>query len=145
MPGLGLPLLFDFDAYAGDAVEARLQRAVRAARRAASAALAAPAGFPAVVKPSVGSGSTGVRLVVSEPGLALARAALAAEGAQAVVEEFVAGPSLSIEVIALGGEALTLLPTFLEFDAAYDCKRVVAPVDGAGGAAPVDGGGPPAS
>ena len=89
-------------------------------------------GFPAVVKPSVGSGSAGVRLVSSEPGLALARAALAAQGAQAVVEEFVAGPSLSVEVIALGGEVLTLLPTFLEFDAAYDCKRVVAPVEGAG-------------
>ena len=34
---------------------------------------------------------------------------LAAQGAQAVIEELVAGPSLSIEVIAFGGEALTLL------------------------------------
>ncbi len=95
-----------------------------------------------MVKPSVGSGSKGVRLVTSEPGLVLARAALAADGAQAVVEEYVAGPSLSIEVIALGGEVVTMLPTWLEFDAAYDCKRVVAPVGGAGGAAAgVAGGG----
>ena len=28
-----------------------------------------------------------------------------------------AGPSLSIEVVSLGGEAVTLLPTWLEFDA----------------------------
>ena len=39
-----------------------------------------------------------------------------------------AGPSLSLEVLAWGGRAVPLQVTGLEFDAAYDCKRVVAPV-----------------
>ena len=134
VPMMGLPLLFDLGAYA--VTRSKLRSNALFERLDVPRPRPWPrCGFPAVVKPSVGSGSTGVQLVRSEPGLALARAALAAHGAQAVVEEFVAGPSLSVEVIALGGEALTLLPTFLEFDAAYDCKRVVAPVDGAGGAA----------
>ena len=145
VPRMGLPLLFDFDAYA--VTQSKLRSNALFERLGVPCPLPWPrCGFPVVVKPSVGSGSTGVQLVSSEPGLALARAALAAQGAQAVIEELVAGPSLSIEVIAFGGEALTLLPTFLEFDAAYDCKRVVAPVEGAGaapgehaGAAPADG------
>ena len=133
VPRMGLPLLFDLDAYA--VTSSKLRSNALFERLDVPRPLPWPrCGFPAVVKPSVGSGSAGVRLVSSEPGLALARAALAAQGAQAVVEEFVAGPSLSVEVIALGGEVLTLLPTWLEFDAAYDCKRVVAPVDGAEGA-----------
>ena len=135
-PGLGVPLLFDYNAYL--VTQSKLASNELFARLDVPRPLPWPAcGLPAVVKPSVGSGSSGVRLVVSEPGLVLARAALAAAGEQAVVEEYVAGPSLSIEVIALGGEALTLLPTFLEFDAVYDCKRVVAPVDVGPGAAPV--------
>ena len=127
-PGLGVPLLFDFNAYL--VTQSKVASNELFARLDVPRPRPWPAcGLPAVVKPSVGSGSTGVRLVVSEPGLVLARAALAAQGEQAVVEEYVAGPSLSIEVIALGGEALTLLPTFLEFDAVCDCKRVVAPVE----------------
>ena len=39
-----------------------------------------------------------------------------------------AGPSLSLEVLAWGGRAVPLQVTGLEFDAAYDCRRVVAPV-----------------
>ena len=142
VPMMGLPLLFDLGAYA--VTQSKLRSNALFERLDVPRPLPWPrCGFPVVVKPSVGSGSTGVQLVSSEPGLALARAALAAQGAQAVVEELVAGPSLSVEVIALGGEVLTLLPTFLEFDAAYDCKRVVAPVEGAGeapvGGAAVDG------
>ena len=134
VPMTGLPLLFDLGAYA--VTQSKLRSNALFERLDVPRPRPWPrCGFPVVVKPSVGSGSTGVQLVRSEPGLALARAALAAQGAQAVVEEFVAGPSLSVEVIAFGGEALTFLPTFLEFDAAYDCKRVVAPVAGAGGAA----------
>ena len=137
VPMMGLPLLFDLGAYA--VTQSKLRSNALFERLDVPRPLPWPrCGFPVVVKPSVGSGSTGVQLVSSEPGLALARAALAAQGAQAVVEELVAGPSLSGEVSALGGEVLTLLPTFLDFDAAYDCKRVVAPVEGAG-EAPVGG------
>ncbi|HUK76180.1 MAG TPA: hypothetical protein VL117_01120, partial [Thermoleophilia bacterium] len=129
-PGLGVPLLFDLDAYA-----------VTQSKTASNELFAAldvprprvwpPCGFPAVVKPSVGSGSAGVEIVWSEPELALARARLAARGAGVVVEEFVAGPSLSVDMVSFGGETVTLAPTWLEFDRVWDCKRAVAPVRGA--------------
>ncbi|MGZ4199347.1 MAG: 3-methylornithine--L-lysine ligase PylC, partial [Thermoleophilia bacterium] len=143
VPMMGLPLLFDLEAYAVS--QSKLRSNALFERLDLPRPLPWPGcGFPAVVKPSVGSGSKGVRLVTSEPGLVLARAALAADGAQAVVEEYVAGPSLSIEAVALGGEVVTLLPTWLEFDAAYDCKRVVAPVGGPSGAVVDAAGAPPA-
>ncbi len=139
VPGIGVPLLFDLDAYT--VTSSKLRSNALFERLDVPRPLAWPCGFPVVVKPAVGSGSAGVSVVFSEPALELVRAHLAAEGADAVVEEFVSGPSLSIEVLSLGGEAVTLLPTWLEFDAVLDCKRVVAPVDGEGGAATVGGGG----
>ncbi len=119
-----------------DPVEAALQRPVRAARRAAPAALAgvrlSGRGQAERRQRQQGRASGHLR-ARPRPG---ARGPRAPTAPQAVVEEYVAGPSLSIEVVALGGEVVTLLPTWLEFDAAYDCKRVVAPV---GGAIGVDG------
>lgn len=85
-------------------------------------------GLPVVVKPSVGSGSQGVRVVPSEPALALVRAEMAARGEEPVIEEYVPGPSLSLEVLGRAGEVAVLQPTGLEFDEIYDCKRVIAPV-----------------
>ena len=144
VPGIGVPLLFDLDAYA--VTSSKLRSNTVFERLDVPRPRVWPCAFPVVVKPAVGSGSAGVSVVFSEPALELARARLAAEGADAVVEEFVSGPSLSIEVVSLGGKAVTLLPTWLEFDAVLDCKRVVAPVDGEGGAARFVGAGaaPPA-
>ena len=90
-------------------------------------------GFPAVVKPSTASGSEGVAVVHDEAALAAARSELERRGHDVVVEEYVAGPSLSLEVLAWGGRAVPLQVTGLEFDAAYDCRRVVAPVGEAAG------------
>ncbi len=82
------------------------------------------------MKPDSASGSEGVRVVTCDKELREARASLEAAGHEVVIEEYVAGPSLSLEVLAWGGRAVPLQVTGLEFDAAYDCKRVVAPVDG---------------
>ena len=139
VPGIGVPLLFDLDAY--EVTSSKLRSNALFERLDVPRPRAWPCALPVVVKPAVGSGSAGVSVVYSEPALELARARLAAEGADTVVEEFVSGPSLSIEVVSLGGETVTLLPTWLEFDAVLDCKRVVAPVDGEGGAAAIGGGG----
>ncbi len=139
VPGIGVPLLFDLDAYTVSSSKLRSNALFE--RLDVPRPKAWPCAFPVVVKPAVGSGSAGVSVVSSEPALELARARLAAEGADAVAEEFVSGPSLSIEVVSLGGAAVTLLPTWLEFDAVLDCKRVVAPVDREGGAAATGGGG----
>ena len=127
--GLGVPLLFDLDAYAVTQSKLRSNE-LFAALDVSRPRAWPPCGYPAVVKPNVGSGSAGVEVVWSEPELALARARLAAQGAAAVVEEFVAGPSLSIDMVSFGGETVTLAPTWLEFDRVWDCKRVVAPVRG---------------
>ena len=134
VPRWDVPLLFDLDAY--------LISQSKAASRHLFAELDVPrpaawpeCGFPAVVKPDSASGSEGVRVVTCDEELRTASASLEAAGHEVVVEEYVAGPSLSLEVLAWGGAAVALQVTGLEFDAAYDCKRVVAPVGGAGGPA----------
>ncbi|MEI6725776.1 MAG: ATP-grasp domain-containing protein, partial [Actinomycetes bacterium] len=131
VPRWDVPLLFDLDAY--------LISQSKAASRHLFAELDVPrpaawpeCGFPAVVKPDSASGSEGVRVVTCDEELREARTSLEAAGHEVVVEEYVAGPSLSLEVLAWGGRAVPLQVTGLEFDAAYDCKRVVAPVGEAG-------------
>jgi len=128
VPRWDVPLLFDLDAY--------LISQSKAASRHLFAELDVPrpaawpeCGFPAVVKPDSASGSEGVRVVTCDEELREARTSLEAAGHEVVVEEYVAGPSLSLEVLAWGGRAVPLQVTGLEFDAAYDCKRVVAPVE----------------
>ncbi|MCZ7661531.1 MAG: 3-methylornithine--L-lysine ligase PylC [Thermoleophilia bacterium] len=86
-------------------------------------------GLPAVVKPSGSSGSEGVHRAGDHQELERARQTLEAAGHEVVVQECVDGPSLSLEVMADGRRVLPLLPALLEFDAAFDCKRVVAPVE----------------
>jgi 3-methylornithine--L-lysine ligase len=122
-----VPLLFDVEAY-------RVSASKLASRRLFEE-LDVPrprewptCGFPAVVKPSTASGSEGVVVAHDAEELAAARQGLERAGHEVVVEEFVAGPSLSLEVLAWGGRAVPLQVTGLEFDAAYDCRRVVAPV-----------------
>lgn len=123
----GVPLLFDLAAY-------RVTQS-KAASRELFERLEVPlpdpwpaCGFPAVVKPDSASGSDGVTVVHDDAGLESAVAGLRAAGHEPVVEEYVCGPSLSFEVLAAGGRARALQVTGLEFDAVYDCKRVVAPV-----------------
>ncbi|MBU7008389.1 3-methylornithine--L-lysine ligase PylC [Phosphitispora fastidiosa] len=82
--------------------------------------------FPAILKPSNGSGSTGVRTINTERELKKLLMKLGSQPGNPVVEEFVHGPSLSLEVAALNGEPLALQVTELEFDPDYDCKRVLA-------------------
>ena len=87
VPRLGVPLLFDPDAYA--VTQSKLRSNALFERLDVPRPAAWPAcGFPAMVKPSVGSGSSQVQLVWSEPELVPARARLAASGADAVVEEY---------------------------------------------------------
>ena len=127
VPAWDVPLLFDLDAY-------RVTASKLASRRL-FAELDVPrpgdwpaCGFPVVVKPSTASGSEGVVVAHDEAELDAARRELERGGHEVVVEEYVAGPSLSLEVLAWGGRAVPLQVTGLEFDAAYDCRRVVAPV-----------------
>lgn len=82
--------------------------------------------FPLTVKPSGASGSAGVRRVENEQELQ----ALCGElGSLAgwVIQEYLEGPSYSLEVVAFQGRCRTFQVTELEMDAVYDCKRVLAP------------------
>ena len=139
VPVWGVPLLFDLDAYRVSESKLASQRLFE--ELDVPRPLPWPScGFPAVVKPDSASGSEGVSVVADEAELAAALARLAAAGHRPVVEEYVAGPSLSLEVLAWDGRAVPLQVTGLEFDAVYDCKRVVAPVGEAAAGVPAAAG-----
>ena len=82
--------------------------------------------FPIVVKPDGESGSRGVEVIRNEKELASLfpdKASLK----KMVTEEYLEGPSYSIEVIGFPGNYTPLQVTQLHMDNDYDCKRVLAP------------------
>lgn len=79
--------------------------------------------FPVIVKPSNLSGSLGVEKVNDQCCL---WALLNRVGRDMVIQEFLQGPSYSLEVIAHKGKSVGLQVTELRFDFGYDCKRVMA-------------------
>ena len=83
-------------------------------------------GFPVVAKPSVGSGSQGVKVFDNQADL---KAHLSTSGHPWVIQQYVQGPSYSIEILGQPGQYTALQVTDLEMDAGYDCKRVRAPSD----------------
>ncbi len=82
-------------------------------------------GFPVVCKPSNSSGSKGVRIAGNDA--ELERFSALPEMGEQVIQQYVDGPLYSIEVLGFGGAYFPLQVTDLEVDAAYDCKRVLAP------------------
>lgn len=87
-------------------------------------------GFPVIVKPSGLSGSAGVVKVGTRERLDALRAE---GGGDLVIQKYLDGPSYSLEVLAHKGRCVCLQVTELQFDAGYDCKRVIAgPATGRG-------------
>ena len=84
-------------------------------------------GFPVIVKPVESSGSEGVLLIRSPEEFAAFRDQIGRREEEWVVQEYLAGPSYSIEVIGCSGRYLPLQVTELEMDDLYDCKRVRVP------------------
>ena len=82
--------------------------------------------LPLIVKPSASSGSEGVRRMNSQEELELFRLSQGTLDGW-VVQEFLEGPSFSLEVLGSPEGHQTLQVTDLEMDASYDCKRVLAP------------------
>ncbi len=85
------------------------------------------ANFPVLCKPAKSSGSRGVKVFLTAQEF---KAALGADDIldkDIVVEEFLEGPSYSIEVIAVKGKGTALEVTLLHFDELFDCNRVVCP------------------
>lgn len=86
-------------------------------------------GLPIVAKPSARSGSQGVVKIGTQTELDdfVRRTGSALE--YWVLQEYLEGPSYSIEVFGHAGRYLALQVTELDMDRDYDCKRVVAPVE----------------
>jgi 3-methylornithine--L-lysine ligase len=84
-------------------------------------------GFPVIVKPVESSGSEGVLLISNPEEFAAFRDQAGSRQEEWVVQEYLPGPSYSIEVIGFSGRYLPLQVTELEMDDLYDCKRVQAP------------------
>jgi len=86
-------------------------------------------GLPLMVKPSTSSGSHGVSKLCTEQELGDFIKQVGSELEHWILQEYVEGPSYSIEVLGLAGHYATLQVTELEMDGDYDCKRVLAPVE----------------
>lgn len=124
----GPPLIFDLQAF-------RLSRS-KALSNKLFRSLNVPmplewpeSGFPVIIKPSEESGSVGVSRANNEAQLrrGLDRARQFGEGV--VVQEFVSGRSVSIEVIGNGERFLPLVTTEVHFDHSFDCKMVTSPAE----------------
>ena len=85
-------------------------------------------GFPVIVKPSNRSGSESVYRADNECQLKNALKIVRLVDKNPVVQEFVDGLALSLEVVSSRGVGQPLQITGLEFDEGYGCKRVYAPV-----------------
>ncbi|MGD8444886.1 MAG: 3-methylornithine--L-lysine ligase PylC [Desulfobacterales bacterium] len=83
-------------------------------------------GYPVVAKPSFGSGSRKV-MIFYDAG-SIPPHIIESDG-EWVLQEYVQGPSYSLEVVGRPGQYMPLQVTDLAMDSSYDCKRVIAPTD----------------
>lgn len=84
--------------------------------------------FPVTIKPSGASGSEGVQLISHSRQLEAVRKKLGGFD-NWVIQEFLEGPSYSIEVAGCNGRYQAFQITELAMDEVYDCKRVLAPAE----------------
>jgi pyrrolysine biosynthesis protein PylC len=85
-------------------------------------------GFPVVTKPNRGSGSAGVRIIHDKDDLKflLSSSDISKDW---VLQEYLWGPSYSLEVLGVPGRYTAVQVTDLAMDESHDCKRVIAPTD----------------
>lgn len=83
--------------------------------------------FPLIIKPSRGSGSKDVKVVSTARELEEVLASVRNPCCDLIIEEFLEGPSYSVEVVAVKGKGTAFITTLLHFDEQFDCKRVVFP------------------
>jgi pyrrolysine biosynthesis protein PylC len=123
-----IPLAFDLAAYAVSCSKKASNRLFE--RRSLAVPKSWPGcAFPVLVKPDGLSGSRGVQVFDAEEALRrwLEGTQRPSDPAAWVIQEFLDGPSFSIEVLGSPGAYRALQVTDLAMDAGYDCKRVEAP------------------
>jgi pyrrolysine biosynthesis protein PylC len=84
-------------------------------------------GFPVIVKPSDWSRSVGASRADNQRQLEKGIKTARLYGGGVVVQEFISGPSISLEVIGNGSEAVPLVGSQVLFDKTYDRKMVISP------------------
>ena len=80
-------------------------------------------GYPAIVKPSSQSGSVGVAVAWSQKDVSESMDRILAMGDKPIIQEFVSGKSLSVEVIG-GDDPRSFALTEILLSSDYDCKMV---------------------
>ncbi len=120
-----IPLAFDFLAYSISSSK-RVSNRLFADLYVPSPRPWPDCDFPILLKPSDRSGSEGVQIVYTRDELDSILGPNSDE--EWIIEEYLDGPSYSIEVIGFAGEYRVFQITELEMDRLYDCKRVLAPV-----------------
>jgi len=124
MKGLEVPLLFDLNAYSLSSSKQRSNEVMGKI----GVPMPEPwpqCGFPIIVKPSCQSGSVGVSAVNNEKEMEAALKIVSDLGDTPVMQEFVSGKSVSIEVVGNGRTARSFITTEVVLDHNYDCKMVV--------------------
>ena len=119
----GIPLMFDIDSYRISS--SKLQSNDVMMRSGVPIPRPWPeCGFPVIVKPSSQSGSVGVTYAETQESVDAGLRKVAELGDSPVIQEFVSGKSVSVEVIGNGKTAVPYVTTEVILDRNYDCKRV---------------------
>jgi pyrrolysine biosynthesis protein PylC len=121
----GTPLAFDMEAYAISSSKKRSNQLFEEIQIDTPKSWPQCA-FPVVVKPDGGSGSQGVRIIHNEQELTSYFPTTHSLNGM-IAQEYIEGPSYSIEIIGFPGNYAPLQVTELHIDCDYDCKRVIAP------------------
>ncbi|MDR1916865.1 MAG: 3-methylornithine--L-lysine ligase PylC [Synergistaceae bacterium] len=121
---MGIPFLFDKEAYGISSSKLKSDRMF--AEIGVNAPVPWPhCGFPVIGKPSGQSGSQGVQMIGNQR--QLDEWTLQNDDEPFVLQQYLPGPSYSIEVIGDGLDYLPLQITELFMDEVFDCCRVIAP------------------
>ena len=120
---IGVPLLFDLASYNISSSKNRSNEIM------ASVGVPLPqpwptCGFPAIVKPASQSGSIGVTVAHNQADMDRGLEIVRKLDDEPVIQEFVHGKSVSIEVIGNGTTARSYITTEVCLDSNYDCKMV---------------------
>lgn len=123
LSGTSVPFLFDMDSYAVSCSKNRSNQVME------SVGVPLPGhwpecGYPVIVKPSSQSGSIGVTVAFDESDVRRGLDFISSIGDEPVIQEFVHGKSVSIEVIGDGRNARPFVTTEVVLDSNYDCKMV---------------------
>ncbi len=119
----GILFLFDREAYQISASKGRTNRLLE------ELGIRIPekfpvCGYPVICKPDAASGSRDVRKIETKEEWDEWRRN---NFGRCVVQQYLSGPSYSLEVLGDGKQAIFPMITEVVTDAAYDCKRIVAP------------------